>query len=904
MIISKYNTIKTGISVIFIFCFSYFFSQKYQPQFSTAGFYETDSTVRKAINFNVGWRFIKNHVDGAEKIDFDDKDWEIVNLPHGLELLPLSASGGINYQGPAWYRKYFTPNSNFKGKKVMLHFEGIMGKSKIWINGILIKEHFGGYFPAHLDISKHLNFGKRNVIAVFADNSNDDSYPPGKKQEKLDFTYFGGIYRDVWMVLHKDVYVSHPLAVDKIAGGGVFVHFENLSKKFVEIIVKADVVNESKSKLVIFKSQLIDKSGKEVGSAITELKLAANSSSNCQFKIRLKNPLLWEPDAPYLYDLKINILDKKGEVLDAFKKRIGIRSIEMKGKEGLFLNGKPYREKLIGANRHQDFAHIGNALSNNLHYRDALKLRQVGMRVIRSAHYVQDPAFMDACDELGLFTIVTIPGWQYWNKNNPLFKERMLMDVRKLVRLERNRPSVLLWEIVPNETHYPEDYAIKATKATKEEFPYPGNYTVCNARTHRTQSQKYFDVLYDNDIDLNFEDKSIFKREWGDFVDNWVDHNSVSRVAKQWGEIPQIKQAIHYFKEEWEDNSVKKDWPSLTKIFKASNSLVGGTIWHPFDHQRGYHPDPFWGGIMDAYRQPKFSYFMMKSLLPTNGLETVPNVDAEPFVYIAHLLSPFSPKDITVFTNCDEVRLTMYGKEIGIKKATDENSPVPRVPVVFKDVFRYVDIRNKNKKDYNKINQSHVEESIVKAEGLIDGKVVTEHLIWPVGRKRRLVLKVDDSSLQPVADGSDITTVVAYLVDAGGAIKRLSDEYIKFSVNGEGELIEDQNIGINPQKLLWGEAVALIRSGRKPGTIRVKAELLRDGINSPDFAEIEFNTIKSINELLYDEFPNKIVNNKKPNLNGESQNLEDLRMELIKAKKKIQQYELNKVGKQQQRFIE
>ena len=177
-------------------------------------------------------------------------------------------------------------------------------------------------------------------------------------------------------------------------------------------------------------------------------------------------------------------------------------------------------------------------------------------------------------------------------------------------------------------------------------------------------------------------------------------------------------------------------------------------------------------------------------------------------------------------------------------------------------------------------------------------------MIWPVGRKRRLVLKVDDSSLQPVADGSDITTVVAYLVDAGGAIKRLSDEYIKFSVNGEGELIEDQNIGINPQKLLWGEAVALIRSGRKPGTIRVKAELLRDGINSPDFAEIEFNTIKSINELLYDEFPNKIVNNKKPNLNGESQNLEDLRMELIKAKKKIQQYELNKVGKQQQRFIE
>ena len=125
-------------------------------------------------------------------------------------------------------------------------------------------------------------------------------------------------------------------------------------------------------------------------------------------------------------------------------------------------------------------------------------------------------------------------------------------------------------------------------------------------------------------------------------------------------------------------------------------------------------------------------------------------------------------------------------------------------------------------------------------------------------------MKVDDSGLQPVADGSDITTVVAYLVDAGGAIKRLSDDYIRFSVMGEGELIEDQNIGINPQKLLWGEAVALVRSGRKPGTIRVKAELIQDGINSPDFAEIEFSTIKSKNEFIYDELPNKIVSNAMP----------------------------------------
>ena len=112
---------------------------------------------------------------------------------------------------------------------------------------------------------------------------------------------------------------------------------------------------------------------------------------------------------------------------------------------------------------------------------------------------------------------------------------------------------------------------------------------------------------------------------------------------------------MHYFKE-WVDNGVEQDWPSLTKIYKASSSLIGATMWHPFDHQRGYHPDPFWGGIMDAYRQPKFSYYLLKSLMPSLGLKNVPNVDAEPFVFIAHLMTPFSPEDVVVFTNCDEVR--------------------------------------------------------------------------------------------------------------------------------------------------------------------------------------------------------------------------------------------------------
>ena len=893
-----YNLKKLPIAILIFWSFI-----ALSQDFSTAGFYQTDSEVRKAMNFNVGWRFIKKDVQGAEKVDYDDSNWAVVNLPHGLEILPLAASGGINYQGPAWYRKHFIADKKFEGKKVMLHFEGIMGKSKIWINGVLVRKNFGSYYPIHIDISNYLNFEEQNVIAVRPDNSNDPLYPPGKDQEKLDFTYFGGIYRDVWLITHNDVYVTHPLAVDKIAGGGVFVHCENLSEKSAEVFIDVDIANEGPSKKVSLELRLEDFKETVVAKVKKTIPLDSKKSEKVSLKFEVKNPHLWTPDNPQLYNLFVTVNDEDGNALDSFRKRIGVRTIEMKGEEGFFLNGKRYPEKLIGANRHQDFAHIGHALPNNLHYRDALKLRQTGMRVIRSAHFVQDPAFMDACDELGLFTVTTIPGWQFWNKN-PIFMERMLKDVRNLFRLERNRPSVLLWEIVPNETHFPDEYAKKATQAAKEEFPYPGKYTVSDARTHRTQSQEYFDALYANDVVPAHKNKSIFKREWGDFVDNWVDHNSVSRVAKQWGEIPQLQQSMHYFKEDWSEDGKTVMWPSLTMIYGASKSLVGATLWHPFDHQRGYHPDPFWGGIMDAYRQPKFSYYLLKTLLPTNGLENVPHVKAAPFVYIAHLMTPFSPEDVVVFTNCEAVKLTRYGKEIGTKKATDKSSPVPRVPVIFEKVFSHTDIRNNNKKNYGKIDQPFVEAAVLKAEGIINDKVVTEHKRWPVGRKRRLILKIDNSNIQAVADGSDITTVVAYLVDAGGAVKRLSDEFVRFSVEGEGELVGDDKAYIQAQKLLWGEAVALVRSSTKAGEIRVHAKLLEDGINIPEFAEIKFNTTTAKQELYFSELPTKAQIESKLEPTDESEVLRKLRIELKKTKKKLQQYELNKVGKQQEQFIE
>ena len=148
----------------------------HQPEFSTAGFYELANSGREVYSMNPAWRFHKGAATGAEATDFNDRNWKMVSLPDGIEYVPTEASGCINYQGEVWYRKHFTPADELKGKKLFLHFEAIMGKSKVFVNGNLLTEHFGGYLPVVVDVTDALNWETDNVIAVWADNSNDTFY--------------------------------------------------------------------------------------------------------------------------------------------------------------------------------------------------------------------------------------------------------------------------------------------------------------------------------------------------------------------------------------------------------------------------------------------------------------------------------------------------------------------------------------------------------------------------------------------------------------------------------------------------------------------------------------------------------------------------------------------------------
>ena len=863
-----------------------------QPEFSTAGFFRLDNSGREVYSMNPAWRFHKGAVEGAETKEFNDKDWTVVSLPDGIEYLPTEASGCINYQGEVWYRKHFTPDAALKGKKLFLHFEAIMGKSKVFVNGKLLTEHFGGYLPVIADVTDVLDWNGDNVIAVWADNSDDPSYPPGKAQDVLDYTYFGGIYRDCWLIAHNNVFITDPNYENEVAGGGLFVAFGKVSDALAEVQLKIHVRNATKNPFSgRVEYMLLQPDGTEVARLSDKIQVKAGRATTVSDRMPVKQPMLWTPSTPTLYNLLVRVLDKEGNVIDGYRRRIGIRSIEFKGKDGFYLNGRPYGKPLIGANRHQDFAVVGNAVANSIHWRDARKLKDVGMEIIRNAHCPQDPAFMDACYELGLFVIVNTPGWQFWN-DAPEFAQRVYSDIRNVVRRDRNHPSVWLWEPILNETWYPADFAKNTRDIVDAEYPYPYCYSGSDSEA---RGHENFPVYFAHPANMQDASKEIdptktyFTREWGDNVDDWSSHNSPSRVARNWGEQPMRVQAQHY---------ACPYYPvtSYDVLHKQSPQHVGGCLWHSFDHQRGYHPDPFYGGLMDVFRQPKYSYYMFMAQRP--AVKNDRNAGSGPMVYIAHEMTPFSGKDVTVYSNCDEVRLTFNkgGKTYTYKK--DKNRPgMPSPVITFPDVYDFmVD------KAFSRTQKQ--DDVYLLAEGLIDGKVVATHKVVPARRPEKILLWMDNEGTDLKADGSDFVTVVAAVADKNGNIKRLNNYNIRFSIEGEGRLLGGPGVLANPVPVKWGTAPVLVQSTLKPGKIRITASVLFEGSQMPISGELEFESKPSVFPLVYDAADAARIPLGSASAGQNTASKTDAEREVERLRKELNTLKLKEVERQQSEFGE
>lgn len=383
---------------------------------------------RVVMNMNKGWKFLKGN-DPSQQL------WQPVDLPHTWNTDDVMDDAPGYYRGAGWYKKTFTLSSELSGKEIFLYFEGANQEAEVFINGKKAGEHTGGYNGFAVMITPHVRFNANNELLVKVDNSFNKNIAP----LTADFTFYGGIYRDVYLTATNKIHFS----ANDAGSNGVYISTPLVSKKNAAVQIKSLITNAGPSAKVIVTSSIIDKAGKKIAEARSTAMLNAGTGQAIVQKINsIKNPALWTPEHPYLYTAETKITDEKGQVLDVITNPLGFRWFSFDADKGFMLNGAPY--KLVGASRHQDYKDLGNAVPDELAVGDVALLKNMGANFLRVAHYPQDPAVLNACDRLGLLASVEIPVVNEITETDSFYNNCMQMQV-EMIRQNFNHPSIILW---------------------------------------------------------------------------------------------------------------------------------------------------------------------------------------------------------------------------------------------------------------------------------------------------------------------------------------------------------------------------------------------------------------------------------------------------------------------------
>ncbi|MEI6604210.1 MAG: glycoside hydrolase family 2 TIM barrel-domain containing protein [Verrucomicrobiota bacterium] len=406
------------------------------------------ASIRQVINFNRDFLFRLGVKKDGEKPLLDDSAWEPIGLPHSFSMPYFRASKF--YVGEGWYRKHFTVPTSWAGKQARLEFEGSFQHTSVYLNGVPVGTHDGGYTGFDVDLTPQVKAGA-NVLAVRVDNRWDPVLPPRAGEH----VFCGGIYRDVRLV------VTDPLHIPR---NGVLVTTPEVSKDRALVKVAVTLSNKSKTpRLCDVRAMLVAPDGRTVvaRTAIENRSLAPGQTVTVDSpELVVENPQLWHPDHPSCYSVRVALVGN-GKTVDETTVRTGLRWFKFTSDKGFFLNGEPLR--LRGTNAHQDHAGWGDAVTNAGHRRDVKLIKEAGMNFIRGSHYPHDPAFLDACDELGVlywseycfWGMGGFSGEGYWNssayppgKEHWLpFEENAKRGLKEMILDARNHPSVIIWSM-------------------------------------------------------------------------------------------------------------------------------------------------------------------------------------------------------------------------------------------------------------------------------------------------------------------------------------------------------------------------------------------------------------------------------------------------------------------------
>lgn len=377
---------------------------------------------REAKTINDNWEF---------KLP-TDKQWTSVNIPHTYNL---DAYQGRNYyQGKAEYRRIMSLPEIKPGYRYFLKIDAASKAASVKVNGKEVGNHAGGYTAFTFDITDVVKTD--NTIEITVDNGRQDITPI-----MADFTFWGGIYRDVWIVSTPDVHFN----MLNMGSDGIFVSTPTVSEKQASVKVVSEVTNDSKKPSTIeVRNEIFSPEGKLLQTFKKKVALKAGETKRTESLSKaIATPQLWTPETPLLYKVKTSLVDTKtGKAIDEKSHKIGFRWFAFDGEKGFLLNGKPY--KLRGFNRHQDQAPVGVALPDEAHRRDIKVMKDMGSNFIRIAHYPQDDALLEACDELGLLAWEEIPIIDRV-PDTPGYADNCERNLREMIRQHYNHPSVINW---------------------------------------------------------------------------------------------------------------------------------------------------------------------------------------------------------------------------------------------------------------------------------------------------------------------------------------------------------------------------------------------------------------------------------------------------------------------------
>ncbi|BDD01256.1 glycoside hydrolase family 2 TIM barrel-domain containing protein [Persicobacter psychrovividus] len=613
------------------------------------------------VNFNADWLFHKGSLkDAPLKHDFDDNQWEKVDLPHTYNDQDIIDDPIGYYRGEAWYRKKFEVPTDWRHKKVSLNFEGVAIKCEIYVNDRYVGEHLGGYTAFYKDIEGLLNFGEENQLAIKTDNSENLQFttPPVAG----DFSMFGGIHRNVFLVTKNKLYFDHNF----YGASGVFFQNTGLKNNKAQFNISTHYRQELPfDRQVIFRHQILNKNQKVIWKTAVTKRTHSGDISHWETDSKVNNIQPWSIDNPYLYTLKSQIIDAKdNKVIDEIEQKIGFRTVSISQQKGVLLNNKPI--KLQGVARHQQYHHQGSALTDDQHQKDMVLAKDLGSNFVRISHYPHSPEIYKACDSLGMVSWSEIPCVNWVPFGQPFLDNSRTM-MREMIYQNYNHPSVIIWGY-HNEIWQAHEEAVLHAKAMEQISKQTDPSRLTAMAFQGTFLKNYVGELGEeifNVSDINgFNVYQGWYQDTYKTIDHYVDSLKTYSPKKcimlsefGAGADPRIwsaKPSIHDFSNRYQVDFLK---PYLATLHD-SPWMVGYSIWILNDFERDSRKDAVPNvnnkGLISTDRQPKDAYYFVQA-----------NWSKKPMVYIEG-----APMDTVVAVtegNTFTVKLHVYGNGNKVK---------------------------------------------------------------------------------------------------------------------------------------------------------------------------------------------------------------------------------------------